>query len=38
MLASAIAMAKPISGLQGKVTIEGEEKASHVSVYLKGTS
>ena len=38
MLASAIAMAKPISGLQGKFTIEGEEKASHVSVYLKGTS
>lgn len=37
-MASAIAMAKPISGLQGKVTIAGEGKASHVSVYLKGTS
>ncbi|MBP3349559.1 MAG: TonB-dependent receptor [Bacteroidaceae bacterium] len=38
LLASTNAVAKPISGLQGKVTIEGEKDASHVSVYLKGTS
>ena len=37
-MASTNAVAKPISGLQGKVTIEGEKDASHVSVYLKGTS
>ncbi|MBQ6938560.1 MAG: TonB-dependent receptor [Muribaculaceae bacterium] len=38
LLASTNAVAKPVSGLQGKVTIEGEKDASHVSVYLKGTS
>ena len=37
-MASTNAVAKPVSGLQGKVTIEGEKDASHVSVYLKGTS
>lgn len=37
-MVSTIVMAKPVSGLQGKVTIEGEKDASHVSVYLKGTS
>ena len=38
LVATNVSIAKPMTGVQGKVSVAGEDAAQYVSVYLKGTS
>lgn len=38
LFATNVSIAKPMTGVQGKVSVAGEDAAQYVSVYLKGTS